>query len=128
MHIVPPVAGSPQCWACGRPDGKEHFQRCGLCLKDKLSPAVFCSIECQVAAWPRHKEWHKHRDAIKAHSMVHESDNETSQANVKLIESRAGSKEVAKLLSHAHLLLEQDDDLNAAVKSLKRAVCAPEES
>eukprot|EP00956_Cyclotella_meneghiniana_P020690 scaffold36833_cov22-Cyclotella_meneghiniana.AAC.2 len=48
------------CWNCEKFEGIELFKECTFC---KL--ANYCSYECAVADWPKHKEsckaWRKHR-------------------------------------------------------------------
>lgn len=53
------------CNACGKkqlPESEiEPFKRCARCVDEKLTPACYCSKDCQKADWPAHKTWHKDR-------------------------------------------------------------------
>ena len=57
------------CWGCGAdPQEDMTFDCCGRCSDSGYAVcARFCTLECQQENWPRHKKWHKKRDAeIKA--------------------------------------------------------------
>merc|ERR1711988_1369391 len=64
-------AESDNCWGCGashRP-GFAAFQVCGRCRTEYeagllSTKSLFCSKECLVVNWPRHKVWHEEKKSV----------------------------------------------------------------
>ena len=56
-----PAANENTCANCGKQPDKpgEKYKQCGRCVKIGYIAASFCSQECQEAAWPQHRRWHK---------------------------------------------------------------------
>ena len=79
------------CWGCRKepPDGVK-FKRCERCAEAKLPSTYFCSEECMLANWPRHKAWHKHQKEIRStvmqNSQLQQVDREIAERQARIAE------------------------------------------
>ena len=114
----------PICSTCGRSAVK--FTGCKDCIDDKLvSPAAYCSKECQRRSWKEHKAWH----AIQRHNVqsVHAAVGLATQVDFAAShaeEARAeavATTEPDRLFRRSRKLFFQKD-LKGAAKCLKKSI------
>ncbi|CAB9518616.1 expressed unknown protein [Seminavis robusta] len=61
LKAIPDVKAQRVCWGCQMLERvEEPFKGCcNRCHDEGFIPALFCSQNCYMKAWPRHKEWHE---------------------------------------------------------------------
>lgn len=102
------------CWGCKKKqsDCEYSFMECSKCNEMKFIKSKFCSQECYVENWPRHKEWHKNQEKTR------KSIWKESSCDVKH----------GKVGSRYERLIEESDmhfknmELSLAQKKLRKAI------
>jgi len=116
MALPAPPKIDDQCAVCGAADVK--LLRCGRCVELKLaSPAGYCSKQCQAAAWPKHKLFHR---------AARLNDQLTAQAGLNALQTDitlavTSSSDYLRLCTAAQQR-RCESDYRAASKLLKKAI------
>ena len=116
LWLSAPPKIDDQCAVCGAADVK--LLRCGRCVELKLaSPAGYCSKQCQAAAWPKHKLFHR---------AARLNDQLTAQAGLNALQTDitlavTSSSDYLRLCTAAQQR-RCESDYRAASKLLKKAI------
>ena len=105
------------CWGCGalQPE-RERFQCCALCRSELLDECFFCTAECLLHAWPRHKEWH--REQRRLHALA----AELSEEHWRCGSCESGGTRARRAASSAY------DELLSAAASIALSSAAPSDA
>ena len=121
-HAQPhPQDNSKNCWGCGAVTQQgQKFQVCERCVSEQLVPCYFCSQQCFVANWPRHKAWHKDvKVSRKLRGNFVRTD--TPLAKQRLAELKASKKPLDELMLESERL-GAAGDLRKARGVLREAI------
>jgi tetratricopeptide (TPR) repeat protein len=115
------------CAECGRKEqAGDSFKMCGKCRKLDLAPTFYCSEECAVCAWPKHKAVHKAQKKLNADLQSFLKTEEGSKL-AQTIEAERRENEEARRQPLTEAQLHDDDTKNYTI-ALQKGHAARDES